>query len=203
MFFSYPLFEFRRAYDCGPVPQPLIAKRHKLDEPHLYLTPAREIGERQKLIVIETLNHYRIDLYRMQAGPLCRVDAFDDPVEGVNARNEGEPFGLEGIEADVDTPQTRITQALHDIRQLDPIRGEADVVYAVYGVDFPEKVIKVLPAQGLTARQPDLRYPQGSGYGNKPDNFLVAQDFLMRYERKPALGAILALEVAPVGNRDS
>ena len=92
------------------VPVAVGIERHELDKPHLHGVLAGELGQRHDFGLGDAAQSHGVEPEFLEAGPLCRKDAFQRLLESIAPRNMLEDVAVERVEADIQPLESRVFQ---------------------------------------------------------------------------------------------
>jgi hypothetical protein len=105
--------QFRARQHIVGRPSPVAVKRHELDEADLEPGPARELGERQRLLLGEPPQCHSVHLHRPQLrSPRHRLEPAQHLGERVAPGELEEPVALKGVQRNVDPAQAGRSQRI-------------------------------------------------------------------------------------------
>jgi hypothetical protein len=158
-------------------------------------------GDIYQFVVIEISKGDSIDLDRRKPCPLRFLDAFPDPVKGIHAGYYLELFRNQGVQADVDPAKTRCYERIHVVFQQHAIGGQRNIANPVNLVQLPDESMDTFADQRLPAGNPDLADAELNRNSDEAENFLIAQDLIMRQDGNLIAGrTVLAPEITSIRN---
>src|SRR3954468_5720638 len=180
-------------------------ERHELDEAHLVRVLARELGERDRLLLGEPAHRDRVDLDRVRLGVLREdLEAAQNARQRVAAGPLEEAGALERVDRDVEAVDARAHELLGVALEQVAVRRDREVLDARHAGEHRGERREVAADEWLAAGQAHVADAHVGEQRDEPDDLLEAQDVVALEPRQPLRRhAVLAAEVAAVGDGDA
>src|SRR5579863_9151436 len=186
------------------VPQPLRIQRHELDIADLDAALAPETGQRHDVRFDQILHGDCVDLDRAVPHPLAGLDAGQDAVEIVAARDLLEALPVERVQMHVDAPQAGIVEFPSLLGEQHAVGGQRQIFDALNRRQFADQLRQILAKQRLSAGETQLAHAQGDRDAHETLDLLEGQQLLARLELHAGLRhAVEAADVTPVRDTDA
>src|SRR5438128_1567259 len=164
----------------------------------------RKLDERQDVVIIYATFNNGVQFNRLKAVLLCSENALEHPIQVASLCDAPELVRIQGVQADIDSLQTRPFERLNFLCQKCTVRGQAEVFEPLNGGKLFNQAVKTLSHERLTACQPNFLHSELHEQSCQSGDFFKRQDLLLvnpcvLIERH----AIAATEIASVGHRNS
>src|SRR3954451_13239029 len=184
-------------------PRVVRVERHELDEAHLERGGARELGERQSLLLCEPAHRDCVDLDRVhrRVARQC-VEPAHHLRQRVAAGDLEEAVALQRVDRHVDPADARVDERVGVALEQVPVGGQRQVTQPGHAGEHGHEPREVAADQRLAARQPQLVDTQRGEHAHEPLD-LLEREQRAALETRQAVSrhAVLASETTPVRDR--
>ena len=139
-------------------------------------------------MIVDTSLHHAVDLDRFEARSLGGRDALENAIHGESgAVHLVEDLGVEAVEADGDSAQSRSLERFGPSRKQTGVGRDRDVDLRVEGGETSDQLVKPMAQQRLAAGDAELLDPEAQEEANQTLDLLESRTFGGRFLNAAAL----------------
>src|SRR5262245_25496454 len=181
-----------------------VVERHEFDEADAHPLLAGELGEADRLVVVDAANRHAIDLDRAQAGFDRGVNAVQHLRQFIAAREKREAVWRQRIEANGDALQSHVFQRFRAATQEMRVGGHRQVLDAFDFGQALDQAFQIASQHRLAASHAQFIDPEADENLRQVNDLFVGQDLRLGLPLHCLFGhAVEAAEIAAVGDRNA
>src|SRR5262249_12357308 len=181
-----------------------VVERHEFDEADARALLAGELGEADRLVVVDAANRHAVDLDRSQAGFDRGVNAVEHLRQFVASGEQREAVGRQRVETDREALQSGVFQRFDAAAQEVRVGGHRQVLQAFDSRQPPDQAFQIAAQHRLAARHAQFIDSKADKNLRQAHNLFISQNLRLGLPLHSLFGhAIEAAEIAAISDRNA